>query len=58
MARYYRNTGNIPAKGMPEMVKTVSTSHPDGNWANEKNCTGMHSEKPTQESGLFDHLSV
>jgi len=25
----------------------VSTSYPDGNWANEKNCTWLHSEKPT-----------
>jgi hypothetical protein len=58
MARYYRNIDNIPAKGMPEMVKTVSTSHPDGNWANEKNCAWLHSEKPTHESGYCNHVSV
>ena len=48
---------NIPAKGMPEMVKTVSTSHPDGNWANEKNCTWLHSEKPTHGRGPGGHSS-
>ena len=41
----------VPGKWITEMVGMVSTSYPDGNWANEKNCTRLHSEKPTHGSG-------
>jgi hypothetical protein len=33
----------------------ASTSYPDGNWGNEKNCTWLYSEKPTHGSGLAGH---
>ena len=51
MPFWRRNSIDIPAKVMPEMEIVVSTSHPDGNWANEKNCAWLHSEKPTHGSG-------
>ncbi len=37
--------------GIAAMVVVVSTSHPDGNGANEKNCTRLYREKPTHGSG-------
>ena len=30
--------------------RKVSTSYPDGNWNDEKNCAWLHSEKPTHGS--------
>lgn len=38
--------------------RLVSTSYPDGNWGNEKNCTRLYSEKPTQGSSFVGHNSV
>gem|GEM_PF-6040721 len=41
----------------PGMVVVVSTSYPDGNGANEKNCTWLYREKPTHGSGRNGYIS-